>query len=84
VVAGLHAVMRGVGNEAAMLVEQLNARFPSDEFGRVRLDEVRSLTACCVSRCDVAGRNSIAPVATVDGFRSRLVACAVDAWGEER
>jgi hypothetical protein len=65
-----------------MLVEQINQRFPSDEFGRVRLDEVRSLTACCLQRCDVAGPDPIAPVAAVDGFRSRLVACAVGAWGE--
>ena len=83
VVAGLHAVMRAVGNETAMLVNQLNERFPSDDFGRVRLDEVRMLTACCVSRCNVARSEPIAPVAIVDGFRSRLVACAVDAWGEE-
>ena len=83
VVAGLHAVMRGVGNEAAMLVEQLNQQFPTDDFGRVRLDEVRMLTACCVSHCNVMRREPVAPVPPVDGFRSRLVACAVDAWGDE-
>jgi UDP-N-acetyl-D-mannosaminuronic acid dehydrogenase len=84
VVAGLHAVMRGVGNEVAMLVDQLNERFPSDDFGRVQLDEVRMLTACCVSQCNVMRRELVMPVAPVEGFRSRLVACAVDAWGEER
>ena len=83
VVAGLQAVMRGVGNEAAMLVEQLNQRFPSDDFSRVRLDEVRMLAACCVSQCNVARSEPIAPLAVVDGFRSRLVACAVDAWRED-
>jgi hypothetical protein len=82
VVAGLRAVMRGVGHEAAMLVEQLNQQFPSDAFGRARIDQVRMLTTCCVSQCNVAGLEPIAPVAMVDGFRSRLVACAVDAWGE--
>jgi UDP-N-acetyl-D-mannosaminuronic acid dehydrogenase len=80
VTAGLHAVMRGVGKEAAMLVEQINDRFAHDEFARVRLDEVRRLAACCVSRCSVADEEPITPVATVDGFRSRLVACAVEAW----
>ena len=84
VVAGLNAVMRAVGSEAAMLVEHLDRRFPGDDFGRVRLDEVRMLTACCLSRCNMAGPEPIAPVPAVDGFRSRLVACAVGAWGEER
>ena len=73
--------MHGVGNEAAMLVAQLNARFARDEFGRVHMDEVRRLSACCVSRCNVTEGAPDAPMASVDGFRSRLVACAVEAWG---
>ena len=80
VARGLHTVMRGVGNEAAMLVAQLNHRFAHREFDRVRIDEVRRLAACCVSRCDVSADESVAPAASVDGFRSRLVACAVSAW----
>jgi UDP-N-acetyl-D-mannosaminuronic acid dehydrogenase len=81
VATGLQTVMHGVGNEAAMLVAQLNNRFARDEFGRVRMDEVRRLAACCVSRCNVAAEVPIEPMASVDGFRSRLVACAVGAWG---
>jgi UDP-N-acetyl-D-mannosaminuronic acid dehydrogenase len=81
VAAGLQTVMRGVGNEAAMLVEQLNDRFTRDAFGRVRIDEVRRLAACCVSRCNVTAEEAIEPLASVDGFRSRLVACAVGASG---
>ena len=80
VAAGLQTVMRGVGNEAAMLVAQLNDRFVRQEFDRVRIDEVRRLTACCVSRCDVSAEEPVAPMASVDGFRSRLVACAVSGW----
>ena len=80
VAAGLQAVMRGVGNEAAMLVAQLNDRFAHQEFDRVRIDEVRRLAACCVSRCDVSAEAPVAPMASVDGFRSRLVACAVSGW----
>jgi UDP-N-acetyl-D-mannosaminuronic acid dehydrogenase len=81
VASGLGTVMRGVGNEAAMLVAQLNDRFAPGEFGRVRMDEVRRLSACCVSRCLVSEGAPVAPAASVDGFRSRLVACAVAAWG---
>ena len=50
VTAGLKTVMRGVGNEATMLVQVLNDRFAQDEFGIVRMTEVRRLAACCVSR----------------------------------
>ena len=80
VAAGLQTVMRGVGNEAAMLVEQINDRFGRDEFGLVRIGEVRQLAACCVSRCTVPEQEPIAPTPTVDGFSSRLVACAVAGW----
>jgi UDP-N-acetyl-D-mannosaminuronic acid dehydrogenase len=83
VAAGLQTVMHGVGNEAAMLVAELNARFARDEFGRVHMGEVRRLAACCVSRCNVSEGTPTAPTASVDGFRSRLVACAVEAWGRE-
>ena len=77
VAAGLQTVMRGLGNEAAMLVGQLNERFAHDAFSRVAIDEVHRLATCCVSRCDLGGQERVPPVAAVDGFRSRLVACAV-------
>ena len=80
VAAGLQTVMHGVGNEAAMLVAQLNERYARDDFGRVRMEDVQRLASCCVSRCNVPTQAAIAPIASVDGFRSRLVACAVAAW----
>jgi UDP-N-acetyl-D-mannosaminuronic acid dehydrogenase len=80
VATGLQTVMRGVGNEAAMLVAELNERFARHEFDRVQIAEVRRLAACCVSRCEVSAEEPIAPLASVDGFRSRLVACAVSGW----
>lgn len=79
IAAGLHAVRRGIGNETASLVAQLNARYATDEFNRVDPALVRRLATCCESRCDVLGPQFVAPVASVDGFRSRLVACAVEA-----
>lgn len=79
VAAGLRTVMHGVGNEATMLVQALNDRFAQDEFGVVRMNEVRRLAACCVSRCNVAPEESVGALPSVDGFRSRLVACAVGA-----
>jgi UDP-N-acetyl-D-mannosaminuronic acid dehydrogenase len=82
VVDGLHTVMRGVANETAMLVRQLNERLGTDDSSRVDFEAVRRLAACCVSQCDVVDLDAVAPVPTVDGFRSRLVACAVGAWAE--
>lgn len=79
VATGLQIVMRGVGNEAAMLVGQINQRFGRDEFGLVRMEQVRRLASCCVSQCNVAVEEAIEAPASVDGFRSRLVACAVGA-----
>ena len=79
---GLQMVMRGVGNEAAMLVEQINAEFGRDESARVDLGDVRRLAACCVSSCDVGGPSPVTSLPNVDGFRSRLVACAVAGWGK--
>ena len=81
VTTGLQTVMRGVGNEAAMLVEQINEAFARDGSTRVDLADVRRLAACCVSRCDVGGPAPVSPPPSVDGFRSRLVACAVGAAG---
>jgi UDP-N-acetyl-D-mannosaminuronic acid dehydrogenase len=83
VASGLQAVMRGVGNEAAMLVHQINEEFARDASSRVEIADVRRLAACGVSRCDVGGTAPVAPPPSVDGFRSRLVACAVAGWGEE-
>ena len=79
VTSGLRTVMRGVGNEAAMLVEQINAEFARDESVRVRIADVHRLAACCVSRCDVGRPEPVTALPSVDGFRSRLVACAVGA-----
>ena len=83
VTSGLQTVMRGVGNEVAMLVEQINEEFARDASLRVNLADVRRLAACCVSRCDVGGRVPVTPPPSADGFRSRLVACAVGAWGKK-
>jgi UDP-N-acetyl-D-mannosaminuronic acid dehydrogenase len=82
VTSGLQTVMRGVGNEVAMLVEQINEEFARDASMRVNLADVRRLASCCVSRCDVGGPAPVTPLPSVDGFRSRLVACAVGGWGE--
>ena len=79
VAAGLQTVVRGVGQEAAMLVQALNDRFAHDEFGLVQMNEVRRLAACCVSRCNVTADEPVGEMPRVDDFRSRLVACAMGA-----
>lgn len=77
VAAGLEVVMRGVASEAAMLVQQLNERHAPDAASRVDFAEVRRLAACCVSHCPLEGTQPVVPMPSIDGFRSRLVACAV-------
>jgi UDP-N-acetyl-D-mannosaminuronic acid dehydrogenase len=79
VAAGLRAVERGLANEAAMLVERIGDRLGAEGHGRLDLSTVQRLTACCVSRCELGEPGRVERVPPVDGFRSRLVACAVDA-----
>ena len=78
VAAGLRAVERGLANEAALLLERIDARLGADGHARLDHDAARGLTACCISRCELDEPGSIERVPSVDGFRSRLVACAVD------
>jgi UDP-N-acetyl-D-mannosaminuronic acid dehydrogenase len=78
VAAGLRAVERGLANEVAMLVECIDARLGTGGHARLDLDAARRLTACCISRCELDEPGSVERVPSVDGFRSRLVACAVD------
>lgn len=73
---GYRAVARGFANEARTLVELLNARFATDGRDRVDFDEVRRLTRVVRNGCEIAESGPIAPVASFEGFRSRLVACA--------
>ncbi|MDB4883797.1 MAG: UDP-glucose/GDP-mannose dehydrogenase with 6-phosphogluconate dehydrogenase at C-terminal end [Gemmatimonadetes bacterium] len=79
VVAGLGAVAQGVANEAAMLVELLNAHYASTAFDRVDFAEVQRLAATCFTGCEILDPASVPPVKRLDGFRSRLVACALGA-----
>jgi hypothetical protein len=79
VVAGLSAVMQGVTNEAAWLVELLNARFARDSFSRVDFEEVRRLVAAGRRAGELGAPGNVVAVSSFDGFASRLVACAVGA-----
>jgi nucleotide sugar dehydrogenase len=79
VVAGLEAVMQGVANEAAWLVDVLNARYAADPFSTVDFDEVRRLAATGRMGCDLGAPGPVPTVRPFEGFTSRLVACAVGA-----
>jgi UDP-N-acetyl-D-mannosaminuronic acid dehydrogenase len=79
VAAGLRAVERGLANEAAMLLQRIDARLGNDGHDRLDFAAARRLTACCVSRCELGEPGGVERVPAVDAFRSRLVACAVDA-----
>ncbi|HET9799634.1 MAG TPA: nucleotide sugar dehydrogenase [Gemmatimonadaceae bacterium] len=79
VAAGLRAVERGLANEVAMLLERIDARLGADGHDRLDFAAARRLAACCVSRCELGEPGHVDRPTTVDGFRSRLVACAVDA-----
>ncbi|MEO8562656.1 MAG: nucleotide sugar dehydrogenase [bacterium] len=77
--SGLDVVMQGVANEAAWLVDRLNARYATDSFSMVSFDEVRRLAATSRSGCEIGAPGAVPAVRPVDGFSSRLVACAVSA-----
>jgi hypothetical protein len=79
VVAGLGAILHGVSNEVAMLIEHLNASYARDAFSRVEFHVVQRLAASCSSGCDLTDPGPVAAVQPLTGLRSRLVACAVGA-----
>lgn len=79
VVAGLAAVMQGVANEAAWLVNQLNARYARDPFSVVDFDEVRRLAATGRMGCEIGAPGAVPALRPFEGFTSRLVACAMGA-----
>jgi UDP-N-acetyl-D-mannosaminuronate dehydrogenase len=81
VVAGLSAVMQGVANEAAWLVDLLNARYAHDPDAVVDFNEVRRLVAAGPSAGELGAPGPVPAVPAFDGFQSRLVACAVGAPG---
>jgi len=79
VIAGLQAVMQGVANEAARLVDLLNERYVHDAFSTVDLDEVRRLATTGRMGCTIGAKGPVPAVRPFDAFASRLVACAVGA-----
>jgi UDP-N-acetyl-D-mannosaminuronic acid dehydrogenase len=72
VVAGFRAVETGVANELSTLIDYLNARYATDDFNRATLSEVRRLAATCTTGCDIGETGVIPPLASVNGFTSRL------------
>jgi nucleotide sugar dehydrogenase len=80
VAAGAESIERGLANEAALLVEQIDRRLAAQGAGRVDPAELRRLLAAAGSAGAMAEPGPVARVPAVDGFRSRLVACATAAW----
>lgn len=76
VLAGFRAVEHGVANELEELIAFLNDRYASDDFSQVHLDEVRSLTATCVTECVIGEPATVVAFSGEGGFSSRLVARA--------
>ncbi len=77
VVRGFRAVERGVANEVAGLVRFLNARYASDDFSRVRFEEVQRIARTCVTGCAIVDPGPVEEFASESGFRSELAALAV-------
>ena len=75
----LATIVQGMANEAAMLIDRLNARYAVDPFDRVELDEVRRLAATCAHGCEIVTPGPVPHVRRFDGSKSRLVACALGA-----
>ena len=79
VVSGLDAVMHGVSNEAAALIGVLDARHAPDASSVVDYDQLRRLVAPGATGGELPAPGPVPAVRPFEGFRSRLVACAVAA-----
>lgn len=73
------AVARGVANEVDALVRFLNARYATDAFTRVDVEEVRRLVATSADATVLDRPGRLDPVEPYDGFVSGLAQLALDA-----
>ncbi len=79
VVAGFHAVERGLANELQALIDFLNERYAGDAFNRVAFRDVQRLAGTCVTGCLIADPAPVEAGIDYDGFSSRLVNCSIAA-----
>ncbi len=73
---GFRAMERGFANELAGVVAFLNERYAGDEFGRVRLQEVRRLAGTCVTGCVIAEPGPVPHLEPYGSFLPRLARLA--------
>lgn len=64
---GFRLVERGVANELAALINFLNGRYATDEFDRVKFEDVRLLAGTCVTGCRIIEPGPTQPLSVCDG-----------------
>jgi UDP-N-acetyl-D-mannosaminuronic acid dehydrogenase len=77
---GFRAVECGVANEVQALADFLNEHYAMDEFNRIKFEDVQRIAGTCVTGCSIVDPGPIDALSSYNGFISRLVRCAYDAW----
>ena len=72
VLDSFHMMERGLANELAALIDDLNVRYAADAFNRVVLADVRRIAGTCVTGCAIAEPGAIGAVPAYEGFTLRL------------
>ncbi|HJU74258.1 MAG TPA: nucleotide sugar dehydrogenase [Gemmatimonadaceae bacterium] len=72
-------VERGFANEAAALIQHVNARYALHDFDKARVEHVQYLAGTCPTGCAIADAGHAAPALDHGDFTSRLVARATAA-----
>jgi hypothetical protein len=67
------AMEKGLALELSGLIDFYNKNFVSDEFNKVRFDQVQKLAATCSTGCEIAAPEMIKEVPEYNGFISKLV-----------
>ena len=81
---GFRAVEFGVANEVKALAEFLNEQYATDEFNRIKFEDIQRIAGTCVTGCAIVDPGPIDALPSYNGFTPRLVKCAYDAWQKEK
>jgi len=79
---GFRVVECGVANEVKALADFLNENYASDEFNRIKFEDVQRIADTCVTGCSIVDPGPIDSLPAYSGFTPRLVRCAFNAFND--